>query len=119
MTLPVMKTSDPVTVPAQTIEEKTFDNLWLCDLEIHAEDVNGADASVKAILKPFRDLTDGSKEEAPNDSVRRDVNIENAFAFAQTRAAAGKTALQDALEAVLAAIKEIGIEQGVIAEDIL
>jgi len=113
MDLPTMIATETETTDAvPAVEAKTFDKYWLDELTITAPDVNGADATVNGVLQNYRDV-DGGKEAGTG---RVSINIPNAFALAGERVAAGKPALAQALGALLLAIKEYGMEQGIIAE---
>lgn len=59
--LPTILASNPVSVPEQVIEAKTFDKLKLATLVVRSFEING-EATADVELVRFRTLPDGSRE---------------------------------------------------------
>lgn len=73
---------NPTVVPAQVIEEKTFDEGWLSMFHVNAPDINGR-ISIMAKIKKVRRVNEGEPTEYKETNGEEiDVHIEDFFGTA-------------------------------------
>ena len=100
MPIETLTAAEPITVPA-----KTFDKIWVEEINIYAPDPNG-DAQASARLRHFSDEGE-SREFSPK------VSFVNANAILS--GAANDPDLDAAITSLMKYIAKLGTQQGVIA----
>ena len=103
MTIPVLESATPVTVPA-----KVFDKLWVEEVVISAPDPNG-DASARVRVRRFC-TTDGLAELEPEQG--QWIEIKDVLSGSAT-----DPDLAAVVGSLMTYIAKIGTEQGVVAAD--
>lgn len=100
---------NPVIVPAQA--EKVFNEAWVDELHIKGGKTADAKVRAKIIRTPYRHYIENGvvKGEIGVGNLKT-VLIGDLFGLAQSRALAGKPELAQAMQAVFAAIDQIGDE---------